>query len=252
MKRTDYGRVSERYDDNELRKRIPADEVVADMLRVREGSLSALDLACGTGNYLAVQQRAFGDRVTWRALDASDAMLAKARAKVEGVDFVHGTAEELPYESHAFDYVVSSYAFHHFENKRRALDEVRRVTRKNGVVRFNNIDPKRMTGWWVYTLFPSAALEDEKRFWSAELLAYELEQRGFDAHTRIEVILGTSPLTEVVGDVERRDISQLAILDDAVYARGLERARQMLASEPNGRIRTEIALIVTTATSRDA
>ncbi|HVY45578.1 MAG TPA: hypothetical protein VHB21_06845, partial [Minicystis sp.] len=60
MKRTDYGEVSARYDENEIRKRIARDDAIDALMVADAGrAVRVLDVACGTGNYLAVQAAAF-------------------------------------------------------------------------------------------------------------------------------------------------------------------------------------------------
>ena len=248
MKRTDYAQVAGRYDENQDRHRIPADPLIARLLEVGgTAPLSALDLACGTGNYLRVQLETYGARVRWRGLDASEAMLSRARSKLADVELAVGRAESLPYEDASFDYIVTSYAFHHFEDKPRALDEIRRVSRPGAWFRMYNVDPSRMPGWWVYRFFPEAWVEDQKRFWSPELLCHELATRGYeDASAHIEVTIAPRPLAEIQADAERREISQLAILTDAQYERGLARVRHALEREPGGRATTDLALVIVT------
>jgi SAM-dependent methyltransferase len=253
MKRTDYEDVAARYDENTARHQIPTDALLAGLVAAHApgAPIQALDLACGTGNYLAVQNAAFGERVHWRGIDASQAMLARARTKL-GADFDLriGRAEALPYDDATFDYVSTSFAFHHFEDKPRALDEVRRVMKPGATLHMFNVEPTRMRGWWVYDFFPEARREDEKRFWSPELIHHELEQRGFDARVRVTFDLARVPLTEISGDAERRDISQLAILSADAYARGLGRVRAAVAKDPGGSAVSEIALLVVTARLR--
>ena len=253
MKRTDYEDVAARYDENTTRHQIPTDALLAGLVDAKKADppVEALDLACGSGNYLSVQSAAFGERVRWRGIDASEAMLARARTKLAAdIDLCIGRAEALPYEDDTFDYVSTSFAFHHFEDKSRALDEVRRVMKPGATLHMFNIEPTHMRGWWVYGFFPEARLEDEKRFWSPELLQQELEQRGFDARVRVTVDLARVPLTEISGDTERRDISQLAILPAEAYARGLERVRAAVAKDPKGSAISTIALLVLTARLR--
>lgn len=243
MKKTDYQRVSAHYDENQARLQIPPDADVAGAIAAAPSRpIQALDLACGTGNYLSVQRASFGAEVVWRGLDASPAMLERAKAKLEGIDLVQGRAEELPYETSTFDFVSCNFAFHHFEDKGRALDEIRRVLKPGGRVRLTNIDPRRMSGWWVYRFFPEAVREDEKRFWSSELLLYELRLRGFEAGARVEVTLGMAPIGTVLADAERRDISQLDIVPELVYQRGLAEIRSLAAREPSTAVEDVLAL----------
>ena len=252
MKRTDYAKIAPRYDDNEVRLRIRQDEILAEHLaRVPRRPFGVLDLACGSGNYLAAQTKAFREQdIRWYGLDASEDMLALARTKNPGVELHRGRAEKLPFEAQQFDYVTVSFAFHHFEDKSTALDEMSRVLRDDGVARVVNIAPSEMRAWWVYRFFPEAFHEDEKRFWSHALLYYELSCRGFEPRARIEYDLYRIPLTEVLADVELRHVPPFAILTDAQYERGLAEVREALARDLRGYVDTEIALLGCTALKR--
>ncbi|HEY4116342.1 MAG TPA: methyltransferase domain-containing protein [Byssovorax sp.] len=245
MKRTDYAGIADRYDENALRLSIPHDAPLAALVAAlgAGAELRALDVACGTGNYLAAQRAAYGDRVRWTGADASEAMLARAREKAPAASLHVARAEALPFEDGAFDYVVSSFAFHHFEDKPRALDELRRVLRKGGTLRILNVTPSHMRRGWLFRFFPEAWLEDEKRYWSPELLHHELEQRGFAVTTRVAVTCSRRRVDAILADVERRDASELAILTEAEYARGLARVRAELASDRDASVIDEIATV---------
>lgn len=256
MRRTDYSAIATVFDDNQARLRIPPDALLGELLDApREGdrgrlagprldrAFEVLDVGCGTGNYLAVQAQAFAGRgVAFSGVDPSDAMLAKARAKLTGVALSIGRAEALPYEAERFDYVTSSFAFHHFEDKGRALDELVRVLRRGGGLRIANLAPSLMTGWWLYRYFPEAGLEDEKRFWSPALLLHELSARGLVARANVEIAIEHVPLTQVLTDALRRDTSELVILDEATYQRGVDRIRAELERDAAASVPSELAL----------
>jgi ubiquinone/menaquinone biosynthesis C-methylase UbiE len=243
MKKTNYADIASRYDDNLTRHDIPVDEHLRRALtRCTARPLGALDIGCGTGNYLAAQRKAFGADVRWEGLDASPEMLARAKPKLEGVPLTVGRAESLPWEDASFDYVTSSFAFHHFEDKPRALDEMRRVCRPGASLRIVNIDPSRMLGAWEFRFFPETLFEDQKRFWSAELMYYELEQRGFRVRAHVDFDLAPIALRTILADVERREISELAIISEHAYAAGLARVREALARAPEGEVTNEFAI----------
>ncbi len=251
MKRTDYAAIAPRYDENPIRHQIPRDAHLDALLaEVTSRPLQALDVACGTGNYLAVQRAAFGDAVAWRGVDASEAMLARATEKNPGVELRAARAEALPYHEAAFDYVTTSFAFHHFEDKARALDELCRVVRPKRRVRILNAEPRCMPRSWAYQLFPEARIEEEKRYWSADLLHQELERRGMETSTRIEITMKRRDLAGILVDAERRDGSELAILPDAEYARGVDRIRDALRNDPEATIVEQFALVEVVATRR--
>ena len=73
------------------------------------------------------------------ALDATEAMLAEAKAKAEeeglsNIKFLHGDATSLPFPDFSFGLVTSRLAIHHFTKPKIILDEMARVTAPGGRV----------------------------------------------------------------------------------------------------------------------
>jgi malonyl-CoA O-methyltransferase len=103
--------------------------------------LDVLDLGCGTGRH-ALRLASRGACVT--ALDLSEGMLAKARAKLgaEQVRFVlHDAQRALPFESASFDRVVSGLVLEHVRDLEAFFREVRRVLRPRGVAVISTLHP---------------------------------------------------------------------------------------------------------------
>ena len=93
-----------------------------------------LDVATGTGN-TALALAPLVLRVI--GLDVASGMLDQARARaqaenVENVEFITGSAEELPFPDAQFSLVVSRHAPHHFHDLDKFLREVRRVLKPDG------------------------------------------------------------------------------------------------------------------------
>jgi SAM-dependent methyltransferase len=90
------------------------------------------DLGCGTGALTA----AFAPHVAQvHAVDASSAMLAAARARLERwphVQVHEGVLEQLPLADRTLDVAVLSLVLHHVADPQRALREVARVLRPGG------------------------------------------------------------------------------------------------------------------------
>jgi ubiquinone/menaquinone biosynthesis C-methylase UbiE len=228
MKPTNYQRIAEQYDKNEVRQQVGKDLLLERMLAEhRSPPVRCLDLACGTGIYLNVQTEAFrAAPIEWHGFDASDAMLSRARQKAPAVIYAQGSAERLPYADNFFDLVTCHFAFHHFPEKARSLQEIRRVLNDNGYIKFVNIAPEDMPGWWLYAYFPQGVAIDLERFWPYKQLYHKLEALGFAVTCTITKTLSRVALAFVQRQVAPREISQLDLLGDEAFHQGLQRIAQ--------------------------
>ncbi len=97
-----------------------------------------LDLGCGAG-HASFAMAPYAREVV--AFDLTAAMLevtaaaAKERA-LSNISTAQGSVEELPFSSPQFDFVVSRYSAHHWNDVPRALQEVKRVLKPGGQVCF--------------------------------------------------------------------------------------------------------------------
>lgn len=93
-----------------------------------------LDMGCGTGTLAIALAGPGRPRVTGIDGDAEILEIARAKDGAQGVEFVQGLANELPFAESSFDRVVTSLLLHHLDPavKRAALGEARRVLRPGG------------------------------------------------------------------------------------------------------------------------
>lgn len=97
--------------------------------------LPILELASGTG-YLAAQAVTQGATIT--GIDISPKMVEIAQQRVPvGATFLLGDASDLPFEAEQFDAVVCSFGFPHFADPQKALQEIARVLKPDGVLTFS-------------------------------------------------------------------------------------------------------------------
>jgi SAM-dependent methyltransferase len=105
-----------------------------------------LDVACGSGN-TALSAARYGARVT--GLDLVDKLIERARIRAEAegfnIDFLTGTAEELPFPDGTFDYVLSTFGVMFAPNQERAASELLRVCKPGGTIGLSN---------WTLESFP--------------------------------------------------------------------------------------------------
>jgi SAM-dependent methyltransferase len=94
---------------------------------------SILDLGSGLGQYSVELAELGAKRVVGLEYQADKAAWAAMRSKHRNVEFVTGSAEEMPFEDGTFDTVFSHTVFEHIFDVDRALEEVRRVLKPSGI-----------------------------------------------------------------------------------------------------------------------
>ncbi len=93
---------------------------------------TVLDVATGTGAVARELVRAHGCRVV--GLDQSPEMLAEARRRAAGIEYVEGSAERLPFADASFDHLTFTYLLRYVDDPGATLRELARVVRPGGTV----------------------------------------------------------------------------------------------------------------------
>lgn len=111
----------------------------------------ALDVACGTGDFLPLLRGAVGEGGRVVGLDFSTEMLKVARDKMTSAgvnsELVEGDAEALPFEAQYFDAVTIGFALRNLASMERCFREMHRVLVPGGrVVALEIARPQ----WWPY------------------------------------------------------------------------------------------------------
>jgi ubiquinone/menaquinone biosynthesis C-methylase UbiE len=116
----------------------PAQDEVVTKLRAA-GSRRIADIACGTGILTArLCNELRPDEVY--GVDMSDGMLEQAKARSSRVRWMKGPAERLPFEDASLDAVVTTSAFHFFDQP-AAMREFHRVLAPGGLAAVATIVP---------------------------------------------------------------------------------------------------------------
>lgn len=141
--RDGYDRWAEIYDDED-NPLITLEDVHLPGRLGDVAGLDVIDLGSGTGRH-SVQLAAAGARVT--ALDFSDGMVARARAKPgwQNIRFVqHDLREALPLPDHSFDRVLSFLVLEHIADPAGFFSECGRVCREDGFILVSAMHPAMM------------------------------------------------------------------------------------------------------------
>lgn len=96
-----------------------------------------LELACGTGQITFLSA---GNSALWEATDYSEKMVLEAKKrndenyKIKQINFNVQDATQLQYKDNSFDVVVIANALHIMPEPDRALAEIQRVLKENGIL----------------------------------------------------------------------------------------------------------------------
>ncbi|MCV7191847.1 class I SAM-dependent methyltransferase [Mycolicibacterium brumae] len=121
----------------------PAQDEVIAVLR-EHGARRIADIACGTGILADRIQRELDTEAVY-GVDMAEGMLKQARSRSSAVKWLTGPAEALPFEDGALDAVVTTSAFHFFDQP-AALADFHRVLAPGGVAAVTTFAPQ---GAWA-------------------------------------------------------------------------------------------------------
>jgi len=91
-----------------------------------------LDIGCGTGRLLRKAKERWPS-VQLVGVDAAAGMIENARKLMPYATFYVSKAESLPLADASVDLAFSTASYHHWEDKKKALSEIRRVLRLEGL-----------------------------------------------------------------------------------------------------------------------
>jgi ubiquinone/menaquinone biosynthesis C-methylase UbiE len=109
-------------------------ELILDLIGDKIKGRKVLDVGCGDGvlSYLLAKK---GAVVT--GIDTSEEAIKFAKEKcknLRNINFIVGSAYNLPFEDKSFDYIVSSEVIEHLKYPEKMLLEIKRVWNQNGKI----------------------------------------------------------------------------------------------------------------------
>ena len=140
---------------------------------------AVLEIGCGTGRVLPWFCQAAGENGRVEALDISEGMLERARARCQGlpINFHHGQARQMHFEPESFDRIFLINTFPHLQPRAEAIKELRRILKAEGQLHITHFCGRK----FINSLHEEAGeAVKEDRLPPACNLAELLESCGFE------------------------------------------------------------------------
>lgn len=243
----DYDRSSNFYDKTRSALGV---EVILGVLAATGRPLaahSALDVGCGTGNYLAALAPHLG---ALTGLEYSAGMLARSRAKtahLPTVRLVRGSAFSLPF-AERFSAVLFNQVVHHFDQGgpggaraedfpmlRQALEQAFAALEPGGVLLMNHTAGRQFhDGYWWAAIIPDAMTRMAERYIALPALEAMLGEVGFEyrgAIVPLDEVLQAQDYLNAAGPLDpswRRGDSTWTLATDRELEAGLAWLRSMI------------------------
>lgn len=131
-----------------------------------------LDCGCGTGPMISLLYEKDSSK-KYTGLDITPRMIEVAKNKnLEGVNWVVGDCENLPFEENSFDAIICSNSFHHYPNPEKFFESAKRVLRPGGRLILQDYTAPKFILWIMnHTEMPLANLMGH-----GDVGAYSLDQ----------------------------------------------------------------------------
>jgi ubiquinone/menaquinone biosynthesis C-methylase UbiE len=187
-----------------------------------------LEVGCGTGHWLQVS----GEHALHVVgVDVSAPMVAVARAAAPDAKLAVGRAEQLPVCDRTFSRLFCINALHHFADKVGFLSEAHRVLLPGGQLMTVGLDPHtEIDDWYIYEYFEPVLAIDKLRYPACRQIREWMQTLGYASVRTLEVQHSPVRLSARAaleqGRLDKNVTSQLAVLPDEDYQRGIARIRR--------------------------
>ena len=189
----------------------------------KDGIDRILDIGCGTGRFTEPLAKYFSAFV--HGVDPSAKMLQVAKDNYQGLacDFAQGTTNKIPLDDGVVDLAFMSMVYHHIEDKKKAIDEVKRVLKKSGKFCIRNTTIESMDSYFWLQFFPSACEIERQRIPHQQDILDLVSSRGFEVaySSSIQQKFAADP-ADYMRKIGLRGLSSLKAISDAEFAEGLK------------------------------
>ena len=211
----------------------------------RAGGTLVIDLGCGTGRFTEPLAEQLGVSVV--GVDPSQKMLQEAarHTRSRRIAYREGSAEAIPAGASVAALIYMSNAIHHVMTLDQALQEMRRVLHAHGVVFIRNYSLENLPSLPYLKFFPEAMHISQDMLWRRSTIVEHFIARGFTLLSQGTVRQEASPnVVSYLGKIKSRVYSDLALISEEAFARGIARMHEAGTSLGSGPVLEEVEYFV--------
>jgi ubiquinone/menaquinone biosynthesis C-methylase UbiE len=192
-----------------------------------------LDLGGGTGMYARLLADEFDAKVSCVEPSARMREVAERTNPHPRVDYVAGSAEEIPLADGSCDFALMSDVIHHVADRDRCAAELRRVIRRGGLLLVRGTLAESLPRVHHFVYFPTALPIAQRQFPAVAEVVSLFAGHGFEHVASETVEQETAPSLPVYYErIKRRAISTLELISNADFAAGLAQLREAAQRAP--------------------
>ncbi len=193
-----------------------------------------LDIGCGDGRFSVPLSLKFNTMVY--GVDPSKKMLAVAKKREEvehQVEYLQGTAENIPLTNGAVSMVFMSMVYHHLDDIVRATYEINRVLTPQGYLVVRNATKEDILQNELFNFFPTAKEIELQRLPSEKEVVLNFQTQGFSLvdNRVLNQIFALNP-QEFYDKVSQRGLSAFRLISDSDFEEGLKQFKEYCERKP--------------------
>lgn len=169
-----YNKIGNNYNKTRASDPYIAETIYQLIIDNKEGNY--LDIGCGTGNYtIAIADKG----VNVYGVDPSEKMLKIASERNDKINWLLGSAENIPLPDNFFNGIFGTLTLHHWQNIPAAFKELFRVMKEGGNLVFFTSTPEQMNKYWLNHYFPKMMQDSIKVMPGETMLQKAALEAGF-------------------------------------------------------------------------
>lgn len=149
-----------------------------------------LDVGCGTGSALRFASPLI-KKYKACGIDISSKMVEKARLLSQtnnNIEIVVGSAEQIPYPTSYFKYLICTCSFHHYQSPNNALKEIKRVMSSDGKLILIDSGRDVFLPIWLQDQFRQLFEKSHVRYYSTKEMFHLVTNAGLSFACKMETI----------------------------------------------------------------